>query len=546
MNRILLILLGAFLAFSIGCDDEQPKNSCGDNFLDPDEECDTLKFGGVTCENLGLSGGNLSCSSNCKIITDGCTGECGNGLLEEGETCDGTVLPVTDCAQLEDYNFTSGTLSCKSDCTWDFDQCNSAECGNNIIDTNEECDGDDLQGVTCETLGFSGGMVSCHPTNCLIDSSDCHYTFRSIYAGYKHTCAIDYRNRVWCWGKNTSGFLLTNTGGFLGDGTEIDRPYPVEAQFPAGVEIVKVSPGIGHTCALDTLGKVWCWGNNAYGQLGTGDNIMSTVPVEIAEVQDDGNAVVFTDVDSGANHSCALAQNKDVWCWGSNGQKQLGILAMENSSNIPVKAAGGADILEAGGYFNCFINEFNETYCWGNNVSGELGIGVVWGDYADPQLNDATALEVISSGGGHSCGKDVDDTWVCWGFNNKGQIGSGSGSNKVSSPEAVQIPMGVTFTIMIPGAQDHTCAIDTIGRIFCWGFNEFGKLGDGTIVDSELPKLVLTTGQTAFTAVAASAFSTCAIDTNGDAWCWGGNDSGQLGDNTTTDSTIPVPVIMPK
>lgn len=545
MRRFLLLYVFLFIALNTGCDDDQKAETCGDQVLDPDEECDTLEFGGATCENLGLSGGNLSCSSDCKIITAGCNGVCGNGNLEEGETCDGTVLPVTACAELEDYNFTGGNLSCKSDCTWEFAQCTSAECGNGIIDINEECEVDDLQGVTCSSLGYSGGTATCNELNCLIDSSDCHHTFRAIYAGYKHTCAIDYRNRVWCWGKNTSGFMLTNTGGFLGDGTEIDRPYPVEAQFPAGVEIEKVSPGIGHTCALDSLGKVWCWGNNAKGQLGTGDNVMSTVPVPILDVTDEGSEVIFTDVDSGANHSCALSESKDVWCWGSNTQSQLGAQVTGDSTSIPVKAASNAEILEAGGYFNCIINEFNETWCWGNNSYAQLGIGTNIGDFGVPQLNDATALEVISCGGGHSCGKDVDDLWFCWGYNNKSQIGSGSSDNKVSSPELVQIPSGVTMANMIPGAQDHTCGIDILGRIFCWGANDFGKLGDGTITDSEFPRMVLSTVGLEFTSVAASAYSTCAIDTDGNAWCWGGNDSGQLGDNTTTDSTIPVPVIMP-
>ncbi len=153
-----------------------PDPICGNNVLEPGEECDGDDLGGATCESLGYSGGTLACLSDCSDFdTSGCETHvaiCGNNVLEPGEECDGDDLGGATC---ESLGYSGGTLACLSDCS-DFDtsgcETHVAICGNNVLEPDEECDGDDLGGATCESLGFDRGVLGCDQ-NCLFDVSDC-------------------------------------------------------------------------------------------------------------------------------------------------------------------------------------------------------------------------------------------------------------------------------------------------------------------------------------------------------------------------------------
>jgi len=160
------------LACTTGCEldtsacDVQP--SCGDGTvtvpLEQCEECDGQNFGDTTCENQGFAGGDLSCTGDCRVNTSGCEPypeTCGNGFWENGEACDGGDLNGASCIGL---GFDGGQLACLEDCT-DFDTSpctNDGEnCGNNVIDGGEVCDGNDLGGQSCSSRGFYGGTLAC-------------------------------------------------------------------------------------------------------------------------------------------------------------------------------------------------------------------------------------------------------------------------------------------------------------------------------------------------------------------------------------------------
>jgi hypothetical protein len=153
-----------------------PPVDCGNGSVDADkgEECDGTKFNGMTCANKGYTSGELKCTAACKIDTTGCTNTavCGDGSIEPGEKCDGANLDNKTCETVGG-GFAAGTLKCKNDCS-DFDTsgCTTASCGNDRQEGSEECDGTDLDGQTCARLGMGGGTLMCDSL-CKFDVSEC-------------------------------------------------------------------------------------------------------------------------------------------------------------------------------------------------------------------------------------------------------------------------------------------------------------------------------------------------------------------------------------
>jgi hypothetical protein len=166
-----------------GDETSDPKDpACGDGVLDEGEACDGSAFPeGVSCEDLGYEAGTLDCSPNCVGYTTAGCFTCGNGSLEGPEDCEGTVS--VDC---EDLGFDGGTVTCGDDCMYDTSDCST--CGDGIVQGEEACDGDDLAAGSCEGLGYSGGSLSC-TASCSFEVSDCTldgtlFGSDSHYTGY--------------------------------------------------------------------------------------------------------------------------------------------------------------------------------------------------------------------------------------------------------------------------------------------------------------------------------------------------------------------------
>ncbi|MGM0555748.1 MAG: lamin tail domain-containing protein [Myxococcota bacterium] len=141
---------------------------CGDGVIEGDEICDGDALDGQTCSDEGFAGGDLACNDACDgYVTTACT-NCGNDTLDSGEACDGTALDGETC---DSQGFDGGTLTCADDCTFDTSQCTTDTCGNGQIDSGEDCDGSDLDGETCSSQGFFDGTLACN--NCQFDTSSC-------------------------------------------------------------------------------------------------------------------------------------------------------------------------------------------------------------------------------------------------------------------------------------------------------------------------------------------------------------------------------------
>lgn len=147
---------------------------CGNNLVEPGETCDGTDFDGITCENYGFDGGSLLCSTDCSTIFASQCWSCGDGVINTGEECDGTNIGEATC---QDMGFESGELSCTDECMLDYSSCYT--CGNGLIEGPEECEGADLNEETCASLGFVDGSLSCGE-DCTFDTNQCHMCGNNI------------------------------------------------------------------------------------------------------------------------------------------------------------------------------------------------------------------------------------------------------------------------------------------------------------------------------------------------------------------------------
>lgn len=165
-----LACTGACVFDTSGCDSQA---ECGNGEVEFPEECDGTDLNGATCENLGLGTGEVSCNADCTLDVSQCIPEteCGNGIKEEGEDCDGEDLGDATCDSL---GLGEGDLGCTDSCSFDTSMCEvQTECGNNLIEGNETCDGTDLGGQTCQDLDFYGGELGCLSDCSGFDTSEC-------------------------------------------------------------------------------------------------------------------------------------------------------------------------------------------------------------------------------------------------------------------------------------------------------------------------------------------------------------------------------------
>ncbi len=356
-----------------------------------------------------------------------------------------------------------------------------------------------------------------------------------VIAGFAHSCARLVNGGVQCWGDNSQGQL--------GDGSQNNSSTPVNV-VSLGAPAIALTAGFYHTCAALQDGSVACWGDNARGQLGDESREDRTQPVAVQKLNDS-----IAKLAAGRYHTCALAIDGDVHCWGSSSRGQLGTGSLE-SSRTPARVIGlGTDsvAIAAGEEHSCAILKSGALRCWGSNRDRQLGEGSP-GLYSVPQLlipNRATGtttpiggIAAIVPGRYHTCLITNRRGVECWGRNSDGQLGDGSNIPHAAPVAVVGLESGIVALAL--GAE-HSCALRQNGTVLCWGSNQYGQLGDGTQEQRATPVEVsgITDG---VAAIVAGDNHTCALMQGGGAKCWGQNSSGQLGDGTTTDTSFPVTV----
>lgn len=361
--------------------------------------------------------------------------------------------------------------------------------------------------------------------------------FAALAVGPGRACGIDEAGGLACWGQDEDGFsrapLLGAAPGDRDDCTAYDKTRacsrtPLRVPIPAAVKEVAV--GNMHTCALAVDGRVYCWGDNADGMLGArqGAPRASATPRLVA------TAIRFTSIAGWHGTTCGIAGGGMAYCWGLNDHGQGG--AREEDCGIykciQTPAAVGGPVrftsLSVGEYRGCGVSADGGAYCWGlaNPVLlGSLGSAITAEESPSPvRVPLPEAVTGVSVGSNHACAVGRSGQAYCWGSGSWGDLGNGE---RVESVTPVRVTGGHRFARIAAGAR-LTCGLDADGFIWCWGRNNWGQLGGGTTDMEGHPEPVRVPGDRRYRTLSVHE-AVCAVDVEGKAWCWGANGWGEAG-----------------
>ncbi len=320
--------------------------------------------------------------------------------------------------------------------------------------------------------------------------------------------------------------------GYTLSATSVGLTASTSETFAVSLTFATTTVGYYHSCGVTVAGHAYCWGANGNGQLGDGTKTQRHSPVPVS------GGLSFATVSLGTYHSCALTTGGDAYCWGNNGNGQLGD-ATTTERLTPTAVSGGPTFvtLSLGGGHSCGVSAGGTAYCWGYNPYGQLGDGTTIDRHTPVAVFGGPTFATVNAGLFHTCGVTTGDVAYCWGYNNLGQLGDGTTTDRNTPGIVVGGPPFAT----VSAGTFHSCAVSTNGAAFCWGRNNVGQLGDGTTIQRLTPAAV--SGGLAFAAVSAGSSHTCGTTTGDTPYCWGSNSNGQLGDGTTTARHSPVAVL---
>jgi len=392
---------------------------------------------------------------------------------------------------------------------------------------------------------------------------------------------VDSVGHVWAWGAGANGELGNGTMGIQLSASDSTNPIygsnvPVEVSNLSN--IVSIAAG-GNTCyALDNGGHVWAWGDGTYGQLGNGTKATqlsngqypifgSNIPVQVS------NLTNIISIAAGDSTGYALDSSGNVWTWGDGGGGQLGIPNGQYTSDIPIQIPTLTDIVsisaEAQGGEAFAFDSSGQVWAWGP-FGSSIHSGLGWASglttdsqaFVPVQLSNLTNIVAFAYegfgpkailhdafGNGWSF-QTSDQLWYV--LDNSGQVWAWefAGSNVTYGTRITPIKVSnLSKIVAIVGMRydnNSGYAMDSSGNVWTWGdaksFDEVGK--DGTINQSTPVQVSNISNIVEITGNDTNCY---AFDRSGQVWAWGLSNNGQLGNGTTTDSSVPVQVIgLPK
>lgn len=329
----------------------------------------------------------------------------------------------------------------------------------------------------------------------------------------------------------------------------------------AWIDFTQVFAGNYQACAIGTNDRTYCWGFGEDGQLGKGNQRTSYAPSVPITTGDTlvGPFPSFRSIQHGRTFACGITIAKQMICWGRIDGSTLQPLPVAQVFTPPTTVSS----IALGERHHCMTTPSGLAFCTGTNDEGELGNGSTASTTSYLAVSaPPTTFSNLAAGTLHTCGvprytgAGTVKPW-CWGFNANGQLGDGTTTMSLT-PVAVTLPALVTeidSTSLVAGAM-HSCAIvsastsvgSPAGSVVCWGSNGFGQLGNGAAISStsfsNVAVAVAAPAGTVFTSLSAGEYHTCGVTTAGEAYCWGRNGSGQLGNPSMTDAYSSTPVLV--
>ena len=286
--------------------------------------------------------------------------------------------------------------------------------------------------------------------------------------------------------------------------------------FLQGKNIVQIAANYNNFTAVDINGKVWTWGYNWHGQLGDGTETNRSTPICISDIEDNSlNGIKIKQISSGGNHTVAVDSNGKVWAWGA-GDERLGKTVQSKARAFRLATAP---------------MPITPPTC----ISDKEG----------SPLNNIK-IKQISAGKSHTVALDENGKVWTWGNNEYGQLGDGTTTNSgtpICISDKTENPLNGINIVQISTEGSHTVVLDSNGKVWTWGDNWRGQLGDGTKTDSGTPICISDMAENPLNGIKIKQISagkehTVVIDENGKVWTWGDNWNGQLGDGTRFDNSF--------
>jgi alpha-tubulin suppressor-like RCC1 family protein len=346
-----------------------------------------------------------------------------------------------------------------------------------------------------------------------------------VDAGRQFACATT-ASGAYCWGVGGISSALGQ------DPNAGDLTQP--RQVTGGEGLMGVSAADKTACALDQSGAAWCWGADDWGNLGIPDSALDDPTLAFA-----GHATAvetdlrFTQVAAGTYTVCGLTAAGTVYCWGAGATLGAGD-SLANIHPTPVRVPSDRTFVQVSeGYEStCALDDGGNAWCWGRNNLGQLGNPQAPAGYyvtAAQQVVGGHLFVSIAVGGDHACGLTAAGEAWCWGSNGSGQLGDGNGGpqGQTSSATPVAVAGGHAFTALF-GGLSGTCGLTADGSAYCWGDDESGQLGLGDLSKDDacgtsycVREPMPVSGGLKFSTLGAGADLTCGITTAGKLYCWG-------------------------
>jgi alpha-tubulin suppressor-like RCC1 family protein len=303
-----------------------------------------------------------------------------------------------------------------------------------------------------------------------------------------------------------------------------------------------IDGGQVHACGLASSGQAYCWGRNALGTLGDSTAANSSVPVTVFQ-----QGVSFVTLSAGAQHNCALDASGQAYCWGYNADGRLGdSTVIQPLIPVPVHPIGAVSFqtISAGGNHTCGLVSGGQAYCWGNNSWGQIGDSSTVSPWTPVAVHqNGVSYSQVVAGNNFTCAlASSGGQAYCWGYGGGGAVGNNSFvGTKIPNP----VQQGAVSYTAVYAEYDYACALDASGQAYCWGNNASGQLGDSTTTTRKVPVAVHQPSGVAFTDLALGGSTACGLTSGGQAYCWGNGGFGVLGDGTTVSKLYPVAVSQP-